>query len=204
MVDVAMGRSVRRHRFTVDEYHRMGEAGIFGEDDRVELIDGEVVEMSPIGWRHAWCVRAVARLLVRFAEERAVHGESFGVDVQNPLHLHEYGEPQPDLVLLERTPVGHLPGPEDVALVVEVADTTLRYDREVKLPLYAEAGIREAWIFDLSANRVEVYSEPGSVGYRKTVRYVRGERATSATVPGLAFDADEALPPEEQTPTDDQ
>jgi Uma2 family endonuclease len=126
MLETATGQGVKRHRFTVNEYRLMGEAGIFGEDDRVELIDGEVVEMSPIGWRHAWCVRAVARLLVRVAEERTARGERFEVDVQNPLYVHEYGEPQPDLVLLKGSSIGRLPGPEDVALVVEVADTTLQ------------------------------------------------------------------------------
>jgi Uma2 family endonuclease len=189
-------QEIKRHRFTVEEYHKMGEAGIFGEDDRVELIDGEVVEMTPIGWRHMWCVRQLIRLLASFAETSS--GVRYEVGAQNPIALGEYGEPQPDLVLLHNPPVGRLPGPAEVALVVEVADTSLGFDRDVKLPHYAEAGIAEAWLIDLNSETIEVHSGPGPGGYRKTTRYTRGERVESATVPDLAFDTDEALPPREE------
>ena len=151
-------RAINRHRFTVEEYHKMGEAGIFGEDDRVELIDGEVVEMTPIGWRHANCVNDLNMLLVRFAGERYV------VSVQNPLTISEHGEPQPDLVLLKRRPHGRLPAPGDVALVIEVSDTTLSYDRDVKLPRYGRAGLAEVWIVDLEGRRVELHSAPSAEG----------------------------------------
>src|SRR3712207_4278462 len=134
--------ALRRRRFTVEEYHKMGEAGILGEDDRVELIDGEVLEMTPIGWRHVWCVRQLIGLLASFAETSS--GVSYEVDAQNPITLGEHGEPRPDLILLLDPPVGHLPGPGEVALVVEVADTSLGFDRDVKLPRYAEARIAEA------------------------------------------------------------
>ena len=190
MARIVEQQAVKRRRFTVEEYRKMGEAGIFHEDDRVELIDGEVVEMSPIGWRHMWCVNALTMLLARLAQGRYV------VSVQNPLTISEHGEPQPDLVLIKDLPPGRLPTPEDVLLVVEVSDTTLAYDRNVKLARYAEAGIPEAWLTDLSEDRFEVHSEPGSDGYRKTARYSRGERVESATL-SLAFDADEVLPPKE-------
>jgi Uma2 family endonuclease len=184
-------QAIKRHRFTVEEFHKMSEAGIFGEDDRVELIDGEVVKLTPIGWQHAWCVNTLNMLLARLAQSRYV------ISVQNPLVISEHGEPQPDLVLLSDLPRGRLPAPEDVALIVEVSDTTLTYDKNVKLPRYAEAGISEAWLIDLNSEIIEVHSGPGPGGYRKTTRHTRGDRVESATVPDLAFDTSEALPPRE-------
>lgn len=200
MDTVEQQQAVRKHRFTVEEYHKMGEVGIFHEDDRVELMDGWVMRMSPIGWRHIWCVRQLNRILVLFAHDRAGRGDRFEADVQDPFTLDEYGEPQSDLVLLKDPPLGRLPGPGEVALVVEVANTSLAYDREIKLPRYAEAGIPEAWLADLTSDRFEVHSEPGPDGYRKTVRFARGERVESATLPSLIFDAGEVLPPREPEP----
>ena len=141
---------VRRHRFTVEEYHRMGEAGIFSEDDRVELIGGAVVEMAPIGSRHMQSVARLNRVLSRWTFESPDDAALF-VSVQNPLVLFGKEEPQPDLVLLRRSAERSDAFSSDEALlVVEVADTSLRYDRETKLPLYAAAGIPEAWIVDLT------------------------------------------------------
>lgn len=184
----------------------MGEAGIFSEDDRVELIDGEVVEMAPIGDRHVECVYRLTRLLSRWVFLDApghyggVEAEQLGVHVQNPLALTIDGEPQPDVVLVRRREgrVG-VPVPEEVLLVVEVADTSLAYDRDRKLPLYAEAGIpeAEAWLVDLTANAIEVYSKPELGGYGRVARFGREEKVVSATLPNLAFDAAEALPPKE-------
>jgi Uma2 family endonuclease len=180
---------VRRHRFTVEEYHRMGEAGIFSEDDRVELVEGEIVEMTPIGWRHAETVTGLTRTLLE------IGGSHYDVSVQNPLVLHERGEHLPDLALLRRDrPRDRLPAAEDVLVVVEVADSSLRYDREVKLPLYARAGIPEAWLIDLTADRAEVYSEPGERGYGKVYRTGRGGKVVSATVEGLSFGLAGILP----------
>jgi Uma2 family endonuclease len=127
------------------------------------------------------------------AHERASRGDQYEADVQDPIFLNEYGEPQPDLVLLKDPPIGRLPGPGEVAFVVEVADTSLAYDRETKLPRHAEAGIPEAWSVELNADPFEVNSE----GYRKTVRFARVE---SVTLPDLALDADEAIPPREPKP----
>lgn len=173
----------------------MGEAGIFSEDDRVELMDGEVVEMAPIGDRHIESVMRLNRLLSRWA----LHTRETGlfVSVQNPLALGEYGEPQPDLTLVRRRgDRSGIPITGEVLLVVEVAATSLIYDRETKLPLYARAGIPEAWIIDLDADVVEVYSQPGPGSYRRNVIFKRGERVVSSTVAGLAFDVAEAMPPE--------
>jgi Uma2 family endonuclease len=180
-----------RHRFTVEEYRKMGEAGIFSEDDRVELIDGEVVEMAPIGWRHALYVTRLTTLLSGFASDQGLLGRHYGVSVQNPIALRRYEEPQPDLALVEGPPSGHLPDP------VEVADTSLAYDRERKLPLYAEAGIPEAWLVDLTTDTIEVYSEPEPTGYERVARFGREGRVVSDTLPELAFDASEVLPPDE-------
>ena len=181
----------------------MGEAGIFSEDDRVELIEGEVVEMTPIGKGHFESVYRLTRLLSRwvFLDAPSHYGgaeaERLGVSVQNPLALVIDSEPQTDLVLVRRSEGSEgVPTPEEALLVVEVADTSLAYDKNTKLPLYAAAGILEAWLIDLNADAFEVYSEPGPEGYGRVARIRRGERVVSATLPGLAFDASEALPPE--------
>jgi Uma2 family endonuclease len=127
-----VAQEVVRRRFTVHDYHRMGEAGILHEDDRVELIEGEIVEMAAIGTRHFACVNQLNRLLVRSAGDVAI------VSVQNPVRLDEHTEPQPDLTVLRvRNCRESLPFPEDVLLLIEVSYTTLTYDRGVKLPLYA-------------------------------------------------------------------
>ena len=165
----------------------MGEAGIFGEDDRVELMDGEVVEMNPIGWRHA---RSVRRLNMRLV--RAV-GETHSVSVQDPITLSDHGEPQPDLVVHKEPPPGRLPGPAEVLVVVEVSDSTLSYDRNVKLPRYARAGIPEVWIVDLQGGAVERYNAPHEDGYRRTERARRGESLASEALPGLIVPANDAL-----------
>lgn len=186
---------IKKHRFTVEEYHKMGEVGIFHEDDRVELIGGEVVEMAAIGSRHMQCVTRLNRTLSRWTFDRQEDTALF-VSVQNPLILFEDVEPQPDLVLLRRSPDRTDAFSYDEALlVVEVADTSLRYDRETKLPLYAGAGIPEVWIVDLTEDRIEMYSDPAEDGYRAINHARPGERAASPTVPNLAFDVAEALPP---------
>jgi Uma2 family endonuclease len=181
-------KELRRRRFTVHEYHRMAEAGIFGEDERVELIEGEVVEMNPIGSRHAMCVIRLTRLLVPLA------GEDAFVSPQNPVRLGEYEEPQPDLALLRaRDYEDSLPGPEDVLLLIEVSDTTLRRDREVKLPRYARAGIPEGWILDLTGEAIERHNDPSEGGYRRTERARRGETLASEIMPDLILRVDAVL-----------
>jgi Uma2 family endonuclease len=179
----------KTHRFTVDEFRKMGEAGIFSEDDRVELVEGEIVEMAPIGWRHMEAVNALTGVL---ADLRGAGG--FVVSVQNPLVLGEQGEHYPDLVLYRAGVRGRVPEAGDALMVIEVADTSVSYDRNVKLPLYARAGVPEAWLVDLRAGVVEVYSEPREGGYGAIRRYARGERVRSATLAGVVFPADEVLP----------
>lgn len=181
---------VRKRKFDVREYHRMAEAGILGEDDRVELVGGELVEMTPIGARHLACVVALTHLLVESSAGR------WFVSAQNPVRLGERDEPQPDLTLLGRKPrpeAAAPPGPGDVLLVIEVSDTTLSYDRDVKLPLYAGAGIPEAWIVDLAGRKVEVHFGAGQSGYGDSRTFGPGERASSAVVGGLSLPVDEVL-----------
>ena len=154
----------RRRRFTLDEYHRMGETGILGADDRVELIEGEIFEMTPIGSRHAATVARIHHLFSIRLGDRAV------VWIQNPLLLVRHqSEPEPDVMLLAPRSdfyASGLPEPPAVQLLVEVADSSLLYDRRTKLPLYARAGVGETWLIDLEASRVEVHRGPGSSSYR--------------------------------------
>ena len=147
----------KRHRITMDEYYRMAEAGIFKADDRVELIEGEIFYMSPIGIGHAYAVKRLNSIFMQCVGIKAI------VSVQDPIHLNARSEPQPDIALLHYRDdfygQAH-PGPEEIILLVEVSDTTLRYDREVKLPLYARHEIPEVWIVDLEHQRLEVFRRP--------------------------------------------
>ncbi len=179
-----MATEIARRRFTVEEYYRMAEAGILGPGDRVELIDGVVVEMTRIGPAHAACVTALTYLLQAATGIRAV------VRVQNPLRLGRYDEPEPDLALL-RPPLATYrtrhPGPEDTLLVIEVSDTSLRYDREVKLPLYARSRIPEAWSVDLDGEAVERYRTPTPRGYGEPERLARDGVVTLHAFPDVAL-----------------
>jgi hypothetical protein len=182
---------LKTHRFTVDEYHRMGEAGIFSEDDRVELLAGEIVEMSPIGPLHAG---TVDRLNALFSSR--LGGEVI-VRVQNPLLLRtEDSEPQPDVVLLRPRPDFYArshPETQDVYLVIEVADTSVVADREVKLPIYARAGVPEVWLLDVATQRLEVYRHPIPDGYQDVRSLQRGESVTPQVFPQLVLTVDALL-----------
>ena len=181
-------QQVTRWRFTVHDYHRMGEAGILHEDDRVELIEGELVEMAAIGTRHFSCVNRLNRLLVMGVGDDAV------VSVQNPVRLNEFTEPQPDLTVIRpRDYTESLPEPEDVLLLIEVSDTTLAYDRGLKLQLYARAGIGEVWIVNLPDEIVERYTEPSADGYRRTEQMRRGQTLESTALPSLTQSVEEVL-----------
>jgi Uma2 family endonuclease len=175
----SMAVALRRRRFTLDEYHRMGETGILGEDDRVELIEGEIIEMTPIGSRHAATVARIHQLFVRRLGDRAV------VWSQNPLLLvRQQSEPEPDVMLLAPRAdfyAGGLPEPPDVRLLVEVADSSLPYDRRTKLPLYARAGVAEAWLVDLQSSTLEIQREPRGATYRD-IRVARADETFSPAV----------------------
>lgn len=173
-----------RRLFTVDDYHAMTRAGILSEDDRVELIEGEIVVMSPVGSRHAACVDILAELLIRAADQRTA------VRVQSPIGLGESAEPQPDVCVLLRRENAYsesLPQPDDVLLVIEVSDTSLDFDRRVKARLYARHGIRQFWLIDLAGRTVEVHEGPGPDGYGERSVHDVGDRVP---VPGLEIDLD--------------
>ena len=178
-----------RHRFTVHDYHRMGEAGIF-DGQRVELIEGEIVDMSPIGSRHNACVNRLAERFFRGLGDRAI------VQVQGSVRLSDYAEPQSDIVLLHRRAdyyAAEQAGPQDILLLVEVADTTVRYDLDTKVPLYARSGIPEVWVADITGERVVVHREPGPRGYREVFE-VRGEAGLSPRAfPDLLLTADQIV-----------
>lgn len=185
-----MATQVTRRHFTVDDYERMGRAGILTEDDRVELIAGEIVEMSPIGSAHAASVNRLVRLLV------STIGDAALVSARNPIAIPPLSEPQPDLAVLrprdDDYARGH-PTPADVLLLVEVAESSLAYDRNVKLPLYAAAGVPEVWLVDLTNQRIERHSAPHEGAYRVVSQARRGESLTSATLPQLTIAVDAVL-----------
>lgn len=164
LVERELLESQPRHRWTVAEYHRMGEVGLLNEDSRVELIDGEIIEMAPIGSFHGGNVNRFIRLFSKVVGDNAI------VAAQNPVVLGGYGEPQPDVAILrwredyyERA---H-PHAEDVLLLVEISDSTVRYDRDVKIPLYASHGIPEVWLLDIQQKQLEIYRDPGQGQYRQ-------------------------------------
>lgn len=189
-VDQRRVPDVQRYRFDVDEYARMGEAGIFTEDERVELIDGEVREMTPIGPPHAGIVNRLNELLVTHLAGRAT------VIVQNPIRLDRHTEPQPDLVVARRRKgfyADRHPEPGDVLLVVEVADSSVRYDRAEKAPRYGRAGIPEMWLVDVEAGEVTVYADPGPQGYARQQVRQRGARLDAASVLDLDLAVDDVF-----------
>jgi len=179
-----------RHRFTVDEYHQMAVGGVFTEDDRVELLEGEVVEMAPIGSRHAGCVNRLNMFFAKRLTGLAI------VAVQNPVRLNEHSEPQPDFALLRPRPDAYAsrhPGPEDVVLLVEVADTTAAWDRGHKLPLYAAAGVPEVWLVDLTAAVVEVCHRPEGAAYREVRAAVPAEHIAPEAFPEVSLSVRDLL-----------
>ncbi|CAN5762455.1 hypothetical protein BH18ACT11_BH18ACT11_13740 [soil metagenome] len=172
------------------EYHLMIEAGIIREGARVELVGGEIVEMAAMGSRHASCMRRLDALLNRVTRGNAQ------ISTQCPIQVGDHAEPEPDVALLkprEDFYSGMHPSPDDILLVIELSDTTLLYDREVKLPLYARAGIPEAWIVNLPAETVEVHSRPATGEYRETLRAKRGEFVESKMLPSLRLAIDDIL-----------
>jgi len=185
-----MSLPISKHFFTAMEFERMGQAGVFRADARLELLEGEIIEMSPIGSRHAACVNFLSRSLNRKV------GDATIVSTQNPVRINDFSEPQPDVALLRphadfyRT--AH-PTPADVLLIIEVSDTTVEYDRQVKVPLYAGADIEEVWIVNLPEEKIEVYA--GLVGgvYQSISHVGRDAEVRAQTVAGLVVSVAEVL-----------
>ena len=157
-----MNTALSIHRFTVKEYHKLAESNILSEDDRVELIEGRIVDMTPIGSKHAACVSRLNEIFSEKLQKRAI------INIQNPICLTEYSEPEPDIAIIKRRPdfyAEQLPQPADILLIIEVSDSSLDYDCETKIPLYAKANIPEVWLVNLIENIVEIYSTPSPEGY---------------------------------------
>ena len=185
-----MSVQIERRWFSVSEYERMIEAGILSEDDRLELIEGDIVKMSPIGRSHAACVNRLNAFFNRLAGKDAL------VSVQNPVHLNDFSEPQPDVALLK--PRGDFysqshPTPADVLLIVEVADTSVETDRTVKVPLYGRAMIAEVWLVDLSGEVIETYALPVNGAYQQLRQAKRGDTLTLESLSQVKLRVDDIL-----------
>jgi Uma2 family endonuclease len=156
--------AVRKRLITVDEYYKMADAGIFHEDDPIELIEGELIETSPVNTPHINCVMNLTEMFTAMFEGKA------RVSIQSPVYLGKYSEPEPDAAVLKKRNYGKIkPAASDVLLMVEVADSTLLYDRREKLPLYAKHGVPEFWIVNIAEKRLEVYREPQKKFYKQTL-----------------------------------
>lgn len=183
-------RETAKKLFTVDEYYRMSESGILTRDDRVELIQGEILEMSPIGHRHASCVaRAVTLFVQAFGSKGVVMGQS-------PLRLTALSAPQPDVLVLQPTPdfyATRAPVAEDVLLLVEVSESSLRYDVDVKLQVFAAAGIPEIWIENLLDETILIFRNPSGRSYKSSLTVQRGDSISPISFPNTHFAANDLL-----------
>ncbi|HEX3245017.1 MAG TPA: Uma2 family endonuclease [Chloroflexota bacterium] len=181
----------RRRRFSTAEYHRLSHAGVLDEDDRVELIRGEIFQMPPIGSRHAACVEQVCESM------RASIDKSLMVRSQQPLQLSDDSEPEPDIALVRRRSdfyaAAH-PQANEVVLLIEVAESSSHFDRDEKMPLYAENGIPECWLIDLNRDRIEVYTEPVRDQYLQVRVFTPGEVIPCPFVQQTSLAVHELLP----------
>ena len=178
------------YRFTAEEYYRMGEVGILPPDVRVELVGGEIKRMPPIHPPHASIVHRLNAVLAG-----KLHGKVV-VGIQSPIRLDDFNEPQPDVTVLRYRDDYYSrqhPTPADVLLTIEVADTSLRYDRDQKVPRYGAAGIPEAWLVDVQAKTITVFTEPHADGYGQERVLSPGQEILSLAVEGLCLQVDEAL-----------
>jgi Uma2 family endonuclease len=186
---------VTKKLFTVDEYYRIYEAGVLNEDDRVELINGEIVYMSPAGARHSACVNRLSYLLI------AAFGREVMTIIQNPVNLDQSSQPQPDVVLAkwkdDYYASGH-PTPEDILLLIEVSDSSVGIDQNYKIPLYAAAGIRETWLVNLPDQCIEVYHHPEAGSYTAMQTFKPGQSISLQAFPDIQIAVTEVLPAEDK------
>lgn len=181
-----------QHRFSVKDYYRMAETGVLSPDARVELLDGRIIDMSPIGPFHSSIVAQLSEVFYDTGKGRWI------VFTQNPLHLDDHSEPEPDIMLLKRTSDYYKkahPEAADVFLLVEVADASLYYDREEKLPAYGRAGVAEVWIVNLVQKELEIYRDPNFTGYGSKTILRPGQQAIPQAFPDVAVDVAELLKP---------
>ncbi len=185
-----MSVEILRRKFTVAEYHRMVEVGILHPDDHVELLEGDVVQMSPKGGEHSACVSRLNDLLTERLRRKAI------VRVQDPVHLDDMSEPEPDIAIVHlRTDFyakGH-PQPPEIHLLIEVADSSLVYDRRRKIPQYAAAGVLESWLANIPERVLEVYRKPGPAGYEESLRLRSGDSVAPLAFPDCTVGVDEVL-----------
>ena len=182
--------SLPHRKFSVEDYHRFIDLGIFKPEERIELWEGEFVEMSPIGKRHAGCVDSLSEMLKDFLNRQAI------VRTQNPIVLNDFSEPQPDVCLLKRRDDFYRTvsaTAKDVLLAMEVSDTTIKYDRDVKFPRYAENGIQESWLIDLENDRIEIHTQPTKNGYKLVKILHRGDIAESTVFEEIKIAVDDIL-----------
>ena len=185
-----MSAQLEKRYFNVDEYYRMARAGVLKPDDRVELIEGEIIKMSPIGSPHAACVSRLSYLLHNLDKRKML------VRIQNPIRLDDFSEPVPDVAILKprrdyysaRHPI-----PSDALVIIEVANTSVVTDRHIKIPLYARSLIPEVWLVNLPKKVIETYFNPVEGSYRKSRKYKRGETVVAHSVPGLKFEVNDIL-----------
>lgn len=185
-----MSTAIARKRFTVADYYRMAETGIIRRDDRVELLDGEIRVTSPIGSWHAGVVNRLAALLMQRLGSSAV------VAVQNPVRLGQFDEPEPDIAVLRARNDFYAeshPTPSDVLLIIEVADSSIDYDRDEKLPRYASVGVAEVWLIDLNEEAVEQFREPKDGRYQTVKSFTAAERFGPLLLPTIEVSASELL-----------
>lgn len=184
--------SAPTYEFTVEGFQRLLEVGFFGEDDRIELLNGNLIVMSPIGIRHATAVRRTLNLFVR----RYGHGSE--VDAQNPAIIDRKSEPQPDILLLRPGISDELvkPHPKDILLLLEVADSSFFFDRSDKLDAYARNGICEYWLLDLNENRLHVFRQPAGGKYEVEMVLERSGSIAPLAFPDLPVKISQMLPPD--------
>ncbi|GFZ99975.1 Uma2 family endonuclease [Okeania sp. KiyG1] len=185
-----MSVQLLRRLFTVDECYKMLEAGILTENERLEIIRGEIIKMSPITPPHAARVSCLSELFILGLAKTVT------VRVKNPVRLNNNSETLPDIALLQQRPSLYRtqhPQAENVFLLIEVSDTTIKYDREVKVPLYAENNIVEVWLVNLTEECLEVYRQPTANGYEIVQTFQRGENVTIQALPNVTFTVDEIL-----------
>lgn len=189
MMNVQTQPQPRRLRFTVDEYYKMIELGLLKDYEKAEIIEGELIQKMTVGNRHAFIVDTLNRFFVKNVSDDVL------VRIQNPVRLTDFNEPEPDIALADLTKYDgrRHPQPGEILLVVEVSDSTLKYDRDTKLPLYAEAEIPEVWIVNLPNNIIEIHQKPSVGIYQLTKIFKKGEQIESEILPDLNLKVDEIL-----------
>jgi len=186
----ALPSTLPHRKFTVDEYHYFIEQGVFKPEERIELWEGEFIEMSPIRKRHAAVIDFLVEWFIKILQRQYI------IRSQNPIVLNDFSEPQPDVFILQRREDFYRntgATANDALLVIEVADTTVKYDRDIKFPRYAANGIKESWLIDSENDRVEIHSEPTAMGYSLIKVFHRGQTAESTVLPQIKISVEEIL-----------